>query len=270
MLLSIRHQTIYRYAAPATFSVQSLRLTPPNFYGQHIHNWSVVTKGAESVTEFRDAMGNKAHLAVYPNPLDAIEIEAFGIVETEDRNGIYRSASEFVPTRVFLRETPLTKADASIRELLSDLSGESRLADLHALMDIIRGRVTYEPGLTNSDTTAADALSAGHGVCQDHAHIFIAAARYAGIPSRYVTGYLWCGEGDDSEAHHAWAEAYVDDLGWVGFDVANLVCPTADYVRLSMGLDAPSAAPVRGARHGGDQESLDVFVAVQQANAQQQ
>lgn len=269
MLLSVHHLTTYRYAAPATFSVQSLRLTPPNFIGQRVHAWTVLAKGAESVTEFRDAMGNKAHLAVYPNPLESIEIEAFGVVETHDQNGIYKGGGEFTPTRVFLRQTTLTQPNEAIRALTQQLKGESRIADLHVLMDDIRARVDYKKGRTDSYTTAGDALTAGHGVCQDHAHIFIAAARSAGIPSRYVTGYLFLGESGETDAHHAWAEAYVDGLGWVGFDVANLVCPTDHYVRLSIGLDAAGAAPVRGARHGGDRESLNVVVAVQQEVAQQ-
>ncbi len=111
-------------------------------------------------------------------------------------------------------------------------------------------------------------------MCQDHAHIFIAAARTLGIPARYVTGYLLMEDTSDgagpAEAHHAWAEAWVESLGWVGFDVANRICPTERYVRLAAGLDAGYAAPIVGSRRGGADEKLDVSVAVQQQQSAQQ
>ncbi len=142
----------------------------------------------------------------------------------------------------------------------------------------MRDRVEYVKGATDAHTEAAEALADGKGVCQDHAHIFIAAARTLAIPARYVTGYLVMhGDGPDpdeeaadtaeaapADAHHAWAEAWVEALGWVGFDVANRVCPTDHYVRLACGLDASYAAPIIGSRRGGGGEKLEVSVAVQQ------
>jgi transglutaminase-like putative cysteine protease len=113
-------------------------------------------------------------------------------------------------------------------------------------------------------------LADGKGVCQDHAHIFIAAARTLGVPARYITGYLLLDSGGTADAHHAWAEAWVEGLGWVGFDVSNGICPTDKYVRLAVGLDAGYAAPVTGSRRGGQEETLSVTVDVQQASAQQQ
>jgi transglutaminase-like putative cysteine protease len=89
------------------------------------------------------------------------------------------------------------------------------------------------------------------------------------IPARYVCGYFLAGTLAPSEAHHAWAEAWVDGLGWVGFDPANGMCPTERYVRLACGLDSSSAAPIRGTRRGGIEEVLDVVVEVQQQSAQQ-
>ena len=72
-----------------------------------------------------------------------------------------------------------------------------------------------------------------------------------------------------ADAHHAWAEAWIDPLGWVAFDIANRVCPTDRYVRLAAGLDAGYAAPIIGSRRGGASEKLEVSVAVQQQSAQQ-
>jgi transglutaminase-like putative cysteine protease len=137
------------------------------------------------------------------------------------------------------------------------------LDGLHALMNDIHSRVAYELGATHAHTTAAEAFADQRGVCQDHAHIFIAAARAAGIPARYVTGYLVTGQGASSTAAHAWAEALVPDLGWIGFDPANAKCPTDNYVRVAAGIDAAGVTPIRGSRRGGNGERMRVEVRVE-------
>ena len=114
-------------------------------------------------------------------------------------------------------------------------------------------------------TSAAEAFAAGSGVCQDHAHIFIAAARQLGIPARYVTGYLhMSGRGAARRPTTPGRRPMCADLGWVGFDPANHICPTERYVRLACGFDAASAAPISGTRRGGGEEALTVDVMVRQ------
>jgi transglutaminase-like putative cysteine protease len=130
-------------------------------------------------------------------------------------------------------------------------------------MGEIHDKVAYEVGTTDAHTTAAEAFVDGRGVCQDHAHILIGAARSLGIPARYVTGYLVTGEGASSTAAHAWAEALVPDLGWIGFDPANCKCPTEHYVRVAGGIDAAGVTPIRGSRRGGNAERMRVEVRVE-------
>lgn len=269
MLVKISHVSRYAYASTARYTVQSLRLTPPSFAGQTVQSWRIVAPGIETATRFEDAFGNIAHLTSITGAHDSIECRAEGMVETEDRAGMVRGLPEIAPVRVFLRETDRTAPDDAIRDLSEIVRKGSQIDGLHALMHTVRDKVAYEIGATHAHTSAAEALADGRGVCQDHAHIFIAAARAADIPARYVNGYFLAGGDEVSEAHHAWAEAYVDALGWVGFDPANRMCPTDSYVRLATGLDAPSAAPIRGNRQGGANEALDVLVEVQQANSQQ-
>jgi transglutaminase-like putative cysteine protease len=139
---------------------------------------------------------------------------------------------------------------------------------LHAIMGEIQSRIAYEIGATDAHTTAAEALADGKGVCQDHAHAMLAVVRFLGIPGRYVTGYLVTNGDNPATASHAWAEALVPNLGWVGFDAANGKCPTADYVRVAAGLDAQGVVPVRGSRRGGETESMTVAVTVQPAAEQ--
>ena len=178
--------------------------------------------------------------------------------------------SEPAPVRVYLRETGTTRAGDAIRELANRSCPSPTLDGFHRLMHAVRDAVDYQIGATSEHTTADEAFTRGRGVCQDHAHIFIAAARALKVPARYVNGYFLSGAEQPAEAHHAWAEVWVDRFGWVGFDPANRVCPTDHYVRLATGLDSASAAPIRGARRGGTNEALDVIVEVQQQNCQQQ
>ena len=124
--------------------------------------------------------------------------------------------------------------------------------------------MAYEVGTSQSETRAEDAIAEGKGVCQDHAHIFIAAAREMGFPARYVSGYLMMDDRIEQDATHAWAEAHVDGLGWVGFDVSNQICPDTRYVRVATGLDYQGAAPVTGTRYGGAGETLSVAIEVAQ------
>ena len=269
MLISIRHVTRYTYAQPVGYAIQSVRLTPASFTGQRVLDWKVIMPGFGPVLQFKDGFGNVVQVATTNVPHQEVVIEAGGTVDTADCSGVVAGLPNTSPCRVFLRETAHTKPDAAIRELAASASGTDMLDKLHALAGIVRDRVDYEVGSTDAHTGAAEALADGRGVCQDHAHIFISAARTLDVPTRYVTGYLVLGEQSRSEAHHALAEAWVEGLGWVAFDVANRICPTERYVRLAVGLDAGGAAPVVGSRRGGQHELLDVSVDVREQNAQQ-
>ena len=271
MLISVRHITRYRYAEPVSYSIQSLRLTPLSFTGQRVLDWQVRSGGASPALQFKDGFGNIAHLLTINARHEELVIEAGGTVETQDCNGVVAGLNNGAPPRVFLRETAQTKPDDAIRALAESVRGKDTLEKLHALLGIVRDKVEYVPGSTDTHTSATEALADGRGVCQDHAHVFMAAARTLAIPARYITGYLVLDGQDQSDSHHAWAEAWVEGLGWVGFDVANGVCPTDHYVRLAAGLDAGYAAPIVGSRRGGEAETLDVSVTVvqQQQSAQQ-
>ena len=167
---------------------------------------------------------------------------------TTDTAGVVPAGQETLSPLVFLRDTALTRPDKLISVFASEFSAHPPLERLHRLMAGIHGSVAFEVGVTTPTHTAAEVLSLGRGVCQDHAHVFIACARQMGMPARYVSGHLLRRDGqDDQEAAHAWAEAWIPDLGWVGFDPANGISATEYYVRVAVGLDYLGAAPVRGA-----------------------
>jgi transglutaminase-like putative cysteine protease len=212
----------------------------------------------------RNAYGERSALWAGPVAPGPLAILARGVVEVENRAGVVAGLTRRMVPDLFLRATLRTRADRAVQALAAAPPGDDRLGWLHALMGEVHARVAYVTGSTNSETTAAEALSAGSGVCQDHAHIFAAAARAHGVPARYVCGYLLAGTGE-YELHetHAWAEAWVEGLGWVGFDPSHNMCPTENYVRLTVGLDASDAAPIRGHASGGVSAGLfaDVRIA---------
>tara|TARA_B100001167_G_C16768391_1_gene305609 strand:- start:1694 stop:2170 length:477 start_codon:yes stop_codon:yes gene_type:complete len=140
---------------------------------------------------------------------------------------------------------------------------------LHELSRATLDRVEYQIGTTNWNTTAEESYAARSGVCQDHAHIFIGAARALDVPARYISGYLMMNDRIDQEATHAWAEAFVEGLGWVGFDISNGISPDERYVRVATGRDYRDASPVTGISFGNTTQVLEVDVQVEQQQIQQ-
>ncbi len=271
MHLSISHETTYRYEHPASYSIQVLRLTPRGYAGQSILRWEVTGNGRLLTPNGEDGFGNPIHTMTTQGDHQSVTIRASGDVITTNTDGVVGDAMERFPPLLYKRFTDYTAVDDRLAAL-ADKAGAGAKDELdlaHRLMTAVRDAVEYDTTTTESSHTATEALALGAGVCQDHAHIFIACARHLSLPARYVSGYLWSeGAVGPHEAGHAWAEAYVPDLGWVGFDVANRLCPTEDHVRVAVGLDYLNAAPVRGLRYGAADEILDVQVHIQQGYSQ--
>jgi transglutaminase-like putative cysteine protease len=262
MKLQVRHQSVYRYGEPIAYAIQTLRLSPRVHEGLSVFSWRIEANGRSDLPSFTDGLGNVVHSHSLNREHVSVTFLVEGEVETSDTGGVVRSGFEPLPPTYFLRSTALTAADQSIGDLAAEQSGAvGTLQRLHRLMIGVRERIDYRIGVTGTETTGGDALRSGAGVCQDHSHVFISAARVLGIPARYVGGYLWTGR-PDSEASHAWAEAYVENLGWVGFDPSNCICPTEAYIRSAVGLDYASAAPIRGVRRGNATERLAVSISV--------
>lgn len=263
MRLSVRHVTRYAYELPVQRASLRLKLFPPRFATQAPLDWAVAVNGVKIEALYANSLGEGESIWSSREPQSAIEIVAEGAVDVSDAAGVVRGLADQTRPAMFLSPTTLTAPDAAIKALGAVMTGEAPLAGLHKLSIAVRDAVDYITAATAPSTTAAEALAQGAGVCQDHAHIFISAARSAGVPARYVTGYLAPGFEGLHETH-AWAEAFVPDLGWVGFDPANRQSPTDAYIRLCAGFDANDAAPVRGAVSMGEGEALDVQVEVAQ------
>jgi transglutaminase-like putative cysteine protease len=265
MKLHVRHHTEYRYQTPVPYGLQQLRLTPLSSRGQRVLEWNTDVHGGIQQLTYSDHHDNRVSLvAVEPESL-TIEIWNEGVVATEDKSGVVGPHTGPAPLWLFLRETALTRAKRRVRTLIEPFSRSSGVdvGAIHELSTAISEVVTYLPGTSDTTSSAERILKVGSGVCQDHAHVLISAARCLGVPARYVSGYLMMDEQVEQAASHAWAEVFLDGLGWVGFDVSNGISPDERYVRVATGLDYRDAAPVSGVRFGGGEEGMQVRLEVQ-------
>ncbi|HEY0218292.1 MAG TPA: transglutaminase family protein [Afipia sp.] len=273
MRLRITHSTTYHYDPPASSVIQVLRLTPGSNDGQYVANWQIDTSTDSRLDMHHDAFGNITHVLTH-GPLSDLTISVSGLIETHDTGGVLKGTDERFPPSLFLRATPLTEANNEMRSFASGLraeAGKDALGFLHSLLLQLHDYMTFDTDPTHTGTSAAEAFGIKRGVCQDYAHIFITCARSAGIPARFVSGHFLRGDGVvNQEAGHAWAEAFVEGLGWVGFDPTNGICTTDAHARIAIGLDYLGAAPVRGTRYGGGKETMSVAVKVDQAGRQSQ
>jgi transglutaminase-like putative cysteine protease len=274
MRIRVSHLTTYRYDTPAGGVIQVLRLTPRNHEGQYVARWRIEVSADCRLDQHEDAFGNITHAFTADGPFSELKVLVEGEVETRDTKGLVQDAVERFPPSLYLRETPLTKPDAAIISFAlatRQTAGDDVLKLMHVLLNGLHGDMRFDTDPTQPTTTAAEAFTLKRGVCQDLSHIFIAAARSLNIPARYVGGYFHRNDGViEQDAGHAWAEAFVPDLGWVAFDTANGISATDAHVRVAVGLDYLGAAPVRGMRYGGGGEKLAVAVIVDQAMHQMQ
>jgi transglutaminase-like putative cysteine protease len=205
-----------------------------------------------------DAFGNSFDSLTVEGPLAKLTVRADGEVETFDTAGIVRHAIERFPPDLFLRDSALTAIDPGLRGFADAIAArESRtLARAHALMDSLHERLDHSACHNDNFAGAAKTLAAGRGHARDLAHVFIACARYLGIPARIAVGHLFAEGAEECACVHGWAEAYIADFGWIGFDPATGRCPEGAHIRVAIGIDAVDALPVRGAQHGGSGEKI--------------
>jgi transglutaminase-like putative cysteine protease len=260
MQLRIVHRTTYRYEEPVKYTAQMLRLTPRREGSQWVLSWALRAPGRRA--EQTDAHGNITHLLTLEEPHREIEIEVRGVVEVIGDEEFVSFDGTLSPL-AYLAPTALTVPSPEMVSLArAHLSATGSLRErLYSLAGGVYERVRYTPGATSVEDSAAVVFARGQGVCQDQAHVFVACCRAAGIPARYVSGYLCSVDGSDS-ASHAWVDAWLEDAqGWLGIDVTHLKPMGPKHCRLAVGRDYLDAAPVRGVRRGGGREVMDVSVA---------
>ncbi|MFA5989005.1 MAG: transglutaminase family protein [Sphingomonas sp.] len=269
MRLAINHATRYRFSQPQARLVQLLRMRPSDTTHQTVSDWRIDLDCDARLRYGHDGFGNCTAMLYAEGPIGSIEIAMSCVVLTVPGDGVLAGVAEPLPPRLFLRATPLTGASEAIVRLAGELApaGLPLFQRLSALCAALPERLVVESGRPVSGQSGAQALGSGRGTARDFAHIFIAAAHVMGVPARYVSGYSLDGKSGTTALHptpNAWVEAYVADKGWVAFDPAQGGLATRGYVRVAIGLDAGSAAPVAGSRLGDGEEVLDAGVLVAQ------
>ena len=272
MRLEVRHTQTFRFDPPALATIQIARMAPRDHTGQYVCDWTFELSGDVSVDHGADAYGNTTHAFSVMGPVEDLTLSAFGEVETEDHSGVVRGAVDPVPHGVFLRETELTMQGSLARQLAehAKAAGAEPLERLHAMMGHLH-QALPEPlrlaapenetqSQSQSQTGAFEHLVADLDGREAVADQFVAAARLLGLPARCVSGYVLAEE----PATHVeiWAEAFIDRLGWVGFDPARDICPAGNSVRLAVGLDSLGVAPVRAGHYGQSKVEEDVTISV--------
>lgn len=278
MRIAITHTLSIAPPAGTGNLVFQLLLTPSDGPGQRVERWEIEMDGLENAARFRDGFGNLMHFGNRLRPGGAITISASGIVETIDTNGVLGTpAGEPVPA-LYRRSTTLTRVPVTLYGKFRAMKG-NRIELLHGLMARI-GEVLGEEAPQSQSQSQGQSQGEGQSQSQSQsgegqagtepprsgraradaallAHGFIGAARALDIPARYVSGYLL---DEEFPSPHAWAEAYVPGLGWVGFDPLLQLCPTEQHVRLSAGLDALSTTPFRAVPAGEGARTHEVSV----------
>jgi transglutaminase-like putative cysteine protease len=242
----------YDYDAPVESLRQRLVVVPPARHGsQHRRAHLLEVKGARARRQLRrDAHGNVVAWLRAERVADAVEFRVAAILERVRDDGPPALPAEALRSPRLLRPTRLTAADARLRDLASGLDGQAAtpLENAGRICDLAHAAMTYEYGVTSVQTTAAQALAGGRGVCQDFAHVMLALCHVAGLPARYVSGHL-LGQGGT----HAWVEVVVpreQDAIAVAFDPCNGRRADSGYVTIATGRDYADVAPTSGSYIG--------------------
>jgi len=268
MRIRFHHSTTYQFDQPVPYALQRLRLKPKDSANQKIASWSMEIDGGTCEVEYDDPHLNHVALVRINEGVEEVRIVCTGEVDTDpDFHGVVGAHRGYCPLWLFRQPTPLTRAGAEINAIAARVRGaghDGPIPLLHGLSAAVAKAVGYQTGVTDVRTTAEESARQGQGVCQDHTHIFLAAARALGFPARYVSGYLFMEDRVEQDAGHAWAEAHVDGLGWVGFDISNGISPDQHYVRVATGRDYADAAPVHAMSFGAGDKSMIVSLRVDQ------
>jgi transglutaminase-like putative cysteine protease len=260
--LSVYHATTYRYAESVSRSTQYIRLTPVSNGRQRVLEWQLDLP-TRSI-ELLDAFGNLTNLMTLSTAHDSIAMVVTGTVEVPEVDD--GEPADLVHPRVFLRETELTALDEPLRsfcEPMRKLVGSRPLIGANDLVTAVQQVMTVKPGVTDAETTAAQAFKLQGGAIQDQVHVFLACCRHLGLPARYVSGYAYTPD-RAGVASRAWAEVWISNR-WVEFDVSLGSNAAGGHIKLAVGLDYRDACPVRGIRLGGGEEVLSTTSQVRKA-----
>ena len=248
MRLKVRNIITYQFSNPVTYGMQRLRLWPRRASNQTDSNWKIDFVGAKEQVNYRDHHDNQCSLITFTPLVTEIVIHVKGNIKTGQKKKRTAVYSETCPIWVYRNETVFTTAEKSISDFCQFWSGSQlpKIDLCRELAEAIKNEMEYKIGETDVKTTAEQSFRKKKGVCQDFAHIFLTCARHLNISGRYVSGYLKMNNSNVQAATHAWAEVFIDNVGWVGFDIANNIDVDERYIALATGCDYRDTNPING------------------------
>jgi transglutaminase-like putative cysteine protease len=272
MLLSIQHKTELSYAEPISESVMELRMMPRSDAQQTLRTFGLAVGPEAPVFEHLDWQGNRAHHFSIVDVHDKVVIVASSVVDTHPRLLQLEQLPDTLPLSgighryqdCLMSHGPVQK-DARLTQFAEQLGLFSEKRASVVLSNVtarLREIVRYTKGVTNSSTSVSDVLDLGQGVCQDFAHVALSLLRMLGVPSRYVSGYLFRPSSAELETH-AWVEAYMPSIGWLGLDPTHGELASESHIAVAMGRSYADVPPNRGVYRGGAEERIDVSVRIQ-------
>lgn len=262
MKLRIEHITTFSYDLPISEAYTEMRLAPMDIGGQRRTAFRLRTEPSGEVTRYQDRYQNEVHYFDVLQSHQQVQVTALSEVLTAEAFVDEQTALSPLDQFDYLTLTPY----ASGHELIHDLAEANvivgnKLATAHALMTAVNQAIQYERGATSVKTTADEALQLGKGVCQDYAHVMLAACRISGLPARYVSGYLYSPNAPEM-ASHAWVDVFVTEYGWRALDPTHNCPQDEKYVRVATGRDYADVSPTRGIYKGNAKEKMEVAVQV--------
>jgi transglutaminase-like putative cysteine protease len=285
MLYTVRHVTRFLYEAPISESVMEVRMQPRTGATQRCVQFGLSTSPNSRVMMYQDHDGNIVHHFGIPGGHSRLTLTAEALIECGPAplvpyglgDDAWPRLDALAATGEFWEllnpspfTTPTVLLDAFVKEVGLE-RGPDPLVMLRRLTSEIFDRFEYSPESTRVDSPIDDALKTRRGVCQDFAHIMIALVRRMGVPCRYVSGYLSHQEQADrssESATHAWVEAFLPDIGWVGFDPTNNRLAEDRHIQVAIGRDYADVPPTRGVFRGVSAVRSELAVAVRVGSAQ--
>lgn len=285
MKLTVSHRITTKFDPARRRLIQSLRMTPTECAAQTTTQWQVSLSSGECGGKFIDGAGDSTCMVSSGGEIAEHTLDISGEVITTDTSGVLQDLKEKVPPLAYMSETRLIRPEAAItalaKEAVAGVNPSQALERAHALSHAVHDALEHSDTPSEGPSSASEALDAGTCGQREFTHLLIAASHAVGVPARFVYGYFASNAVEldtalDEDAStgalvmnawpgHAWAEIWVEGLGWVGFDPINECCPDERYIRLCSGRDAIDAAPLRATAIGQGAETLRVTLDVRAA-----
>jgi transglutaminase-like putative cysteine protease len=262
--LRITHTTTFRYDEPVSEAYMEMWLTPLDAGGQRCESFHLTTDPPGEVRSYVDRFGNRIRHFDTLNPHDRLLVSAHSEVSTPETLVAPERELSLLDAFDYLQPTSYASGSEAVWTFArAQAVRDDALATVLAMLQATHDALAYTPGATTVKTTADEALGAGRGVCQDFAHLMIAACRVLGLPARYVSGYVFAPRRGTAAASHAWTDVFVAGHGWLSLDPTHGSVQTDHYVRLATGRDYADVPPTRGVYKGAGKEEMAVEVSVE-------